>query len=69
MILLDFASEPGATSAGVPYVEAVDGKLFCPQCLTEAFGPEYGLAYGGIGAYWLCEHCDWFYKVFDREEA
>lgn len=67
-VLIDFSSEPGQTSIGDKYVETSDGKLFCPKCLAEIESPGFGLAYGGLGTYWICENCDWFHKEFVPEE-
>ena len=47
-------------------------RLFCPKCLAEiADDPGYGLAFGGMGSYWVCdeEGCGWFYKEMDRDET
>lgn len=56
---------------GEPYLQSKDGDhLFCPRCLSEIDPePGYGLAYSGMGTYWVCDadDCDWFYKIMDAE--
>jgi hypothetical protein len=62
-------SHSGPTK-GEPFFGHGD-RIFCPKCLHEITDdPGYGLAYGGMGTYWVCEQddCDWFFKQMDRDE-
>lgn len=40
----------------------------CPKC-GSPISQGYGMAFGGMGAYWYCEpeECNWFYKIMDRD--
>jgi hypothetical protein len=65
--VLDFSH---CSTKGEPFFGHGD-YIFCPKCLHEITGdPGYGLAYGGIGTYWVCEQggCDWFFKQMDRDD-
>lgn len=45
--------------------------MFCPKCCERIDSDAgYGLAFGGMGTYWVCDqdNCDWFYKIMDPEE-
>jgi hypothetical protein len=45
--------------------------MFCPKCCERVDSDAgYGLAYGGMGSYWICDQdkCDWFYKIMDGVE-
>ncbi len=57
---------------GEPYLQNSDEtRMFCPKCLEEIDPePGYGLAFGGLGMYWLCDNCElceWFYKIMDLD--
>jgi hypothetical protein len=70
LIVLWDESANGEKTRGTPPIER-DGRKFCPKCLEEvADEPGYGLAYGGLGTYWVCEagECQWFYKIMDPSE-
>lgn len=72
-IFIDFSAPKGATTLGGPppkQSETHPELMFCPKCLVQIDAQAgYGLAYGGMGVYWSCEECDWFYKVLDAEES
>lgn len=72
--LLDESANGEKTRGGPPPLQSKTHPdiFFCPKCLEQIDGDaEYGLAYGGIGMYWLCEqdNCDWFYKIIDSTDS
>ncbi len=67
-IFLDFAQPE--RPIGKPCIDGPNGQAFCPECLEPVFGPEYGMAFGGLGSYWICgAECGWFHKILDEQET
>jgi hypothetical protein len=73
-VLIDESANGEKTRGGPPPLQSKSHPelFFCPKCLERIENdPGYGLAYGGMGAYWMCEQdaCDWFYKIMEEEEG